>query len=79
MKDQRIFDFTAGELIEILKQFPVDMPVLVDGYEDGYDNFYHPFVVKVVYQPENAFYNGAFQRDEQGVEVLLLQREYRGD
>jgi hypothetical protein len=79
MKDQHIFHFNVSELIELLKLFPGDMPVLVDGCEDGYENFNPPFIVKVVYQPENPYFSGAFQHDDQGKEVLVLKREYRDD
>lgn len=33
---------TVQELIDILKTFPPDMPVLVSGYETGYECFYDP-------------------------------------
>jgi len=55
------------------------MPVVVSGYESGYDNFYHPFVKKVKHQPENPYYEGEFQIDESGAEALLLEREFRDD
>jgi len=28
---------TVKELIELLKQFPLEAPVLIPGYEDGWD------------------------------------------
>lgn len=79
MIDKNIYNFTVGELIEILKQHPKDMPVVVSGYENGYENFYHPFVKKVIHLPENAYWDGKFQLDENGTEVLLLEREVRND
>jgi len=79
MSDKSIYNFTVGELIEILQQFPEDMPVVVSGYENGYENFHHPFVKKVMHQPENPYYDGQFQIDENGTEVLLLEREERYD
>ena len=42
-----IFNYTVGELIEVLKEYPKDMPVIVSGYESGYENFYLPIVQKV--------------------------------
>lgn len=68
-----------GELIKILQQHPVDMPVLVSGNESGYENFYHPFVNKVKYQPENQYPDGQFQLDANGIEVLILDRELIND
>ncbi len=77
LNDKNIYNFTVGELIKILQQYPQDMPVLVSGYENGYENFYHPFVKKVIHQPENPYWDGEFQPDDNGTEVLLLEREVR--
>lgn len=74
-----IYNFTVGELIKILQQYPEDMPVVVSGYENGYENFYQPYVKKVKHQPENMYWDGQFQLDENGTEVLLLEREVRYD
>ena len=41
-----IFNYTVGELIEVLKEYPKDMPVIVSGYESGCENFYLPIVQK---------------------------------
>jgi hypothetical protein len=79
MNDKNIFNFTVGKLIEILQQHPQDMPVLVSGYKNGYENFYHPFVNKVIHQPENLYWDGQFQLDDNGTEVLLLERDVRID
>lgn len=77
--NKNIYNFTVGELIKILEQYPKDMPVVVSGYENGYENFYHPFVKKVKHLPENPYWDGEFQIDENGTEVLLLEREVRDD
>ena len=37
MEEERIFNFTVGELIQVLRQFPEDMPIVVDGLESGFD------------------------------------------
>ena len=79
MDEESIFFFTVGELIDILQQHPKDMPVVISGYKNGYENFYHPFVNKVIHLPENPFYEGIFQIDENGTEVLILLREMRYD
>lgn len=73
------YNFTVGDLIKILQQYPEDMPVVVSGYENGYENFYHPYVKKVKHFPENPYWDGQFQLDENGAEVLLLEREVRYD
>lgn len=79
MNDQNIFNFTVGELIKILKEYPDSLPVVVNGYEDGYENFFHPFVNKVKHEPENMYNYGQFQLDKNGTEVLILEREMRYD
>lgn len=79
MPDQKIFYFTVGELIKILKKFPESLPIVVSGYEDGYENFFHPYVNKVRHEPENMYNYGQFQIDDNGTEVLILQREERDD
>jgi len=74
-----IYNFTVGELIKILQQHPDDMPVVVSGYENGYENFYHPYIIKVKHLPENFYWYGQFQLDDSGTVVLLLEREVRND
>ena len=74
-----IYNFRVGELIKILQQFPEDMPVVVSGQDNGYENFFHPYVKKVIHQPENFYSEGQFQLDDNGTDVLLLRREERYD
>jgi hypothetical protein len=73
------YNFTVGELIEILKKHPLSTPVVVNGYESGYENFYHPIVKKVKHFPENKYWDGEFQIDKNGLDVLVLEREVRDD
>ncbi len=75
--DESIFFFTVGELINILQQHPNDMPVVISGYNNGYENFYHPSVDKVIHLPENPYCEGVFQLDDNGTDVLILEREIR--
>ncbi len=79
MSNKSIYNFTVGELLKILQLYPDDMPVVVSGYENGYENFLHPFVKKVNHLPENPYYDGQFQPDDNGMAVLLLKREERWD
>ena len=69
--------YTVGELIDILKNYPDDMPVIVSGYESGYESFYPPTVRKVKHLPENKYWDGEFQLDENGSDALLLERKVR--
>jgi len=75
----RAFNYTVGELMELLKSFPLDLPVIVSGYENGYENFNHPTVKRVVHQPENKYWDGQFQLDDGGIDALILDREVRYD
>ena len=79
MKKNKTFSFTIGELIKILHQFPDDMPVVVSGYENGYENFYQPSIKAVKHCPEKPYYDGEFQLDDNGTEVLILERVVRFD
>ena len=81
--EDKIIYFTVGELMDILKEHPKDMPVVVSGYESGYENFYHPFVGKVEQQPENSYHDGQFQlvdvSSENTFDALVLERQLRDD
>ncbi|MEA1897697.1 MAG: hypothetical protein U9N53_08550 [Bacteroidota bacterium] len=78
-KKSSMFNYTVGELIEVLKKYPKGMPVIVSGYESGYENFYHPTVQKVNHLPENMYWDGEFQIDGNGIDALVLAREERND
>lgn len=41
------FNATVGQLRKLLERYPDDMPVVVDGYDAGYDNI-EPEVVDLV-------------------------------
>jgi hypothetical protein len=74
---------TVAELIEILKTFPGDLPVLVTGYESGYECFYHPEIQEVVHKSENMYWDGEFQIPEKGevpeFSAVILERMVRSD
>jgi hypothetical protein len=77
------FHFTVGELIEVLKTLPENLPVIVSGYESGYENFFHPYVCEMKHEPENPYYEGEFQKAEKKDKVtfdaVVLQRIERSD
>jgi hypothetical protein len=74
---------TVAQLIEILKTFPADLPVLVSGYESGYECFYHPEILKLVKRPENMYYDGEYQIAATGespdLSAVVLTRVLRDD
>ncbi|OGJ87591.1 MAG: hypothetical protein A2268_04075 [Candidatus Raymondbacteria bacterium RifOxyA12_full_50_37] len=77
------FYFTVGKLIDVLKSFPPDMPVLTSGYKTGFENFHHPSVLKMKHDPESWWEDGEFQiardRDMEAFEAVVLQRVNRDD
>ncbi len=72
---------TVHELIILLQSMPQDLPVLVSGYKNGFENFYHPRIAKMDDSPENMYMYGAYQNAEkkEGLEVVIRQRILRTD
>ncbi|CAD6492797.1 MAG: hypothetical protein EMLJLAPB_00371 [Candidatus Argoarchaeum ethanivorans] len=83
MSKKEVFHFTVGQLVEILKSLPQDLPVLTSGYENGFENFYPPGVIKVKHETENAYYDGEFQvagdGDEGTFDVVVFRRVVRDE
>ena len=81
MSQKEVFHSTVGQLVEFLKTLPQDLPVLTSGYENGFENFYQPSIIKVKHEPENMYYEGEFQVAEEGDEVtfdaIVLRRVVR--
>jgi len=71
MSKKEVFHSTVGQLVEFLKTLPQDLPVLTSGYENGFENFYQPSIIKVKHEPENMYYEGEFQVAEEGDEVTF--------
>ena len=69
---------TVADLIRILESLPQDMPILVSGYESGYENFHEPTVVRLAYRPDNPYYDGEYQiagkDDPKWIEGVVLTR-----
>ena len=80
MSDQKIY-FTIRSLIETLKNFPPDMPVLTDGYEDGFEHINAPKIIEVSHKPEKPYYSGEFQKkessDTQTIKAVVIGRNVR--
>ena len=83
MSQKEIFHFTVGQLVEILKSLPQDLPVLTSGYESGFENFYQPEIVELKHEPENMYYDGEFQvaeeDDEETFDVVVIRRVVRDE
>lgn len=69
---------TVRELIEILALLPQDLPVLVSGYESGYENFHEPTVTRLTHLPDNPYYDGEYQiagkDDREWIEGVVFTR-----
>lgn len=75
--------FTVEKLIEVFKEMPSGLPVLVSGYKSGFENFYHPEVVTLKYEPDSWFEDGEFQlADEEDMntfDAVVFRRVNRDD
>jgi len=83
MSKKELFNFTVGQLVEILKSLPQDLPVLTSGYESGFENFYQPDIIKVKHEPENMYYEGEFHvaedGDEETFDAVVIRRMVRDE
>lgn len=50
----------VSEFIDVLKTMPADAQVLVQGYEDGYDNIKTVRQIPVVKNPKNHDWSGEY-------------------
>lgn len=73
--------FTVARLIEKLREFPPDLPVITSGYEGDYENIVLPKQIQVKYIPDEAWYNGQFHQSgetgEDVFEAVVIAREER--
>lgn len=83
MVNGKRFTFTVQELMAILATLPPDLPVVISGYESGYENFYLPFVKRLKVVPESMYFDGQFQdaenKDTDAFEAVIIEREKRDD
>ncbi|MBF0143002.1 MAG: hypothetical protein HQM01_14535 [Magnetococcales bacterium] len=70
---------TVAELMELLKQHPPTMGVVVAGYEGGYNDLFSVAPVRMVPEVNTQWYYGAHKGtdagDEKAVTALLLSGE----
>lgn len=83
MKNNKKIKYTVAELIEALKSFPQDLPVLVSGYETGYENLVPPKVEKLKHYPDKKYWDGEFQEvgdgNKNNFEAVVIERVVRND
>ncbi len=74
-------NYTAAQLIEELKKFPPEMPVVTSGYEGEYENILPLKIISVKYIPDEPYYNGQFQcvneAEIDAFSVVAIEREVR--
>lgn len=77
------FYYSVGKLIEDLKKMPPDLPILVSGYDSGYDNFYYPEIVRLKHEPDAFEDEGEFQPaaagEDEAFRAVVLIRADRED
>ena len=78
-----VYHFTVSQLIEVLQALPQELPVLVSGYETGYENFHQPTLMTLKHEPGNMYFEGEFQAadtsDTDTFEAVVLERMQRND
>lgn len=76
-----VFKHTVGQLIATLKEFPEDMPIVVTGYEDGYENILPPKKADLKYRPDAPYWSGPFEHaepnDKNTFTAIIIEREVR--
>ncbi|MBF0155542.1 MAG: hypothetical protein HQL64_17550 [Magnetococcales bacterium] len=67
---------TVAELMERLKEFDSDLPVVVAGYEEGYNDISSVAPVRIIPETDTRWYCGAHRETDPGdkmtVTALLL-------
>ncbi|MBL4760956.1 MAG: hypothetical protein JKY80_08960 [Mariprofundaceae bacterium] len=75
--------YTVATLIEALKAFPQDTPIVVSGYESGYENTMPLKLIKLEQNKENKYWDGEFQEiteeSEHTLDVVVLSRVVRDE
>ncbi len=68
---------TVNELIEQLKRYPADAPVVVHGYENGYDLVTDILPKSIETETSITWYNGQCTDAEDGTPAVLICSERR--
>ena len=69
---------TVQELIDFLSMFKRDIPVVLDGYEDGFDHISYKGPIRIKTAEDTAIFYGEFditnELDTEGHSAVLLSR-----
>lgn len=63
---------TAGQLIEMLAKHSADTPVLVEGYETGFDEIHKIEAIEAAVNPDSEEWDGQYQPADKGTDCLLI-------
>ncbi len=64
-----------ADLIALLQKYPPQTKVLVQGYEDGYDNVTTVKNISVKHDPDAQWYNGKYVEGAKGENVVAVLGE----
>ncbi len=70
---------TVHELAQLLKNFPSNMLVAVDGYEDGFDNAVNTKTISLALNANDEWYYGRHRqsKNEGAMEAVLIKGDRR--
>ncbi len=70
---------TAQELIKSLSMYPPDMPIVVDGYEGGFDNAVRAETIRIALNANSEWYYGRHKQSEKvgDSEAVLIKGDRR--
>lgn len=79
MIDEYPDKFTVKEMIDALQKLPPDLRIVTQGRKDGYENVFHPEIIKVFHNEEAIpEYEGLFDANEidsqSPIEVVAIFR-----
>lgn len=63
---------TVSELIKHLQTFPPDLPVVTEGYEEGYDTVKSVSEIMLVENPKKEWYLGKYEKSEDGTGIKAV-------
>ncbi len=68
---------TVKQLIETLQEYPSDLLVVTEGYENGYNPIKRISKISVTETKNKKWWDGKYDQIENGIEVIFLDPESR--
>jgi len=74
-------ELTVNSLIELLRGFPAEMPIVIDSYEDGVDPVTDAVQVNIADYPNRHSYYGIYRtiKGSSGTPALRIFSSRRGE